>query len=134
MMFMTEKSKTWDEVIEYYKQLNESPKWDIQPMIDFVEQIAESKYAQGLYPIISKYSLIIGQTPEVDPYRSVLEVEFFDGRFYFVYVDSGIETHLWKRDCSSREAFALLDEFIHQLDWFIEYRGPVIEKGASLSY
>ncbi len=132
-MFTTEKSKTWDEVIEYYKQLNESPKWDIQPMVDFVERISESKYAQGLYPITSMYTLIIGQTPELDPCRSVLKVEFFDGRFYFVYVDSAIETHLWKRDCEPYEAFSLLDDFIHQLDWFIEYRGPAVEKGVSLS-
>jgi hypothetical protein len=132
-MTVTEQSVNWDEVIKYYKELNKSPKWDIQPMVDFVEQIAESKYAQGLYPITSMYSLIIGQTPEIDPCRSVLKVEFFDGRFYFVYVDSGIESHCWKRDCEPDEAFSLLDEFVHQLDWFIEYRSPVVGKGAMLS-
>ena len=132
-MHMIEKSRTWGEVIEYYKQLNESPKWDIQPMVDFIEQIADSKYAQGLYPITSMYTLIIGQTPEIDPYRSVLKIEFFDGRFYFVYVDSAVDTHLWKRDCEPEEAFSLLDEFIHQLDWFIEYRSPAMERSVSLS-
>ena len=132
-MHLTEKSRTWDEVIGYYKGLNESPKWDIQPMIDFVEQIVDSKYAQGLYPITSMYTLVIGQTPDIDPYRSVLKIEFFDGRFYFVYVDSGIDTHLWKRDCEPEEAFDLLNEFIRQLDWFVEYHVPVMEQSASLS-
>ncbi len=132
-MFMTEKSKTWEEVVEYYTELNKSPKWDIQPMVGFVEQIAESKYAQGLYSTVSMYTLIIGQTPEIDPGRSVLRIEFFDGRFYFVYVDSGIEDHLWKRDCGANDAFSLFDEFIHQLDWFIEYREPLSEKEVNLS-
>ncbi len=131
-MHMTEKSKTWEEVIEYFTELNKSPKWDIQPMVDFVEQIAESKYAQGLYPITSMYTLIIGQTQEIDPGRGVLKVEFFDGRFYFVYVDTAVENHLWKRDCEAEEAFSLLDDFIHQLDWFIEYRGSAAEEGLNL--
>lgn len=133
-MFESEQSKTWGEVIEYFKKLNESPKWDIQPMVEFAEQIAVSKYSQGLYPITSKYTLIIGQTPAFDPCRSVLKIEFFDGRFYFVYVDSGIENHLWKRDCDAEGAFSLLDDFLHQLDWFVEYRRPDLEQEVSLSF
>lgn len=95
-------------------------------MAEFARQVANSRYAVGLYPGKSMATLLIAQTPLFEWKREVLEVEFLrqEQRFRFgFWEEPGTEPH-WSRECGPGEAFALLEKFLRMKRWFLEGAAP----------
>ena len=112
---------SWDAIAEFHQELAETkPDW--APMAEFVRQVADSRYAVGLYPGNSMATLLIAQTPQFEWKREVLEVEFLmqAQRFRFdFWEESGTEPH-WSRECGPGEAFALLEKLLRMKRWFLD--------------
>jgi hypothetical protein len=101
-------------------------------MAAFVEQVAASRYADGLYAGMSMATLIFGQTPQIPWKREVLEVEYLPKtqRFRFDFWEAPHTPHQWTRECGSEEAFATLEYVLKAKRWFLA-EGPEKEPNAA---
>ena len=86
-----------------------------------VRQIEASRYAQGLFPWMSHWTLYIAQTPVEYPYWGpCLRIELVENetKMEFRYIDTHIKEKQWHRTVDSSDGFNRLERFIQALHWF----------------
>ena len=88
-------------------------------MLRLVEQIASSRYAEGIYPATSHAMLIVGQTPMWEFKREVLEIEYEanDKQFTFTFWEYPT-TKPWITHCSSEDGFQRFERCMAAKKWF----------------
>jgi hypothetical protein len=111
-------AKSWSEIKRHYEHWAASPEFG--GMIQLVEDIETSPYAQGIWAWTSMLDLCVAQMPVTDPLRmGYLRISpLHDGNIEFRYLDTAIEDRQWHRVVPAPEAFARLERFFHQLNWF----------------
>jgi len=90
-------------------------------MVEFTQQIAESRYRDGLYPGKSMVTLLIAQTPQFVRGREILEVKFLpkERKLRFDFFESPDARTHWSRECEPAAAFALLEKLLWMKRWFL---------------
>jgi hypothetical protein len=117
---------TWDQVRRSFADpLHDRP--DLYQMREFVEQIAESRYAEVLHPVQSMWTLRLYQTAEYDPVRDPyitiafdpnageFVVEYLAGPYKAPFSTSVVKSHWVKRHTSG---FTALERCLNYLNWF----------------
>ena len=96
-------------------------------MRDFVAQLAASRYADGLHPVQSMWTLRLYQRSQYDPMRDPyitiaydpkareFTVEYLAGPYQEPFSTRMPKSHWTKRDPSG---FAALERCLHHLGWF----------------
>lgn len=82
------KAHPWGSVVDFFAGFA-SVNSECEPMHRFVSQVASSRYAAILFPLTSMHTLILSRTPELEPGREVLRVDFdcAKQRFRFEYIE-----------------------------------------------
>ena len=110
---------SWDEIVESYrKQVIHD--YSREPMVEFSQEVATSRYSAGLYPCRSMATLLIGQTPNFEWMREVIHVEYLpkDNSFHFDFWESPVAVRHWSRECAPSEAFAVFERLLRAKRWF----------------
>ena len=115
--------RSWDEIRETYSDFVENG-LKLKPMLNLVESIQESPYADGLYAWTSMHDLCIVQAPVTYPYDGpYLRISpQFNGKVEFRYVDTHVASKQWHRTESEEKLFKRLEGFLNQLHWFVKER------------
>ncbi len=92
-----------------YRDLIDEHGWDMSPRLSLVEVIAVSRYAHVLHAITSHATLCRSQHPEFEFGRSMLRVDFAEGRFIYRYRESPYFRKEWKKECARDEGFATFE-------------------------
>src|SRR4051812_47046407 len=71
---------SWASVVGFFGDIAEA-NTVFAPMRDFVERLASSRYATGLYPQQSMHTLRLSQSPTVSQEVARLSVDHEDGEF-----------------------------------------------------
>jgi hypothetical protein len=122
------KTKSWPKIVEFYRGLTEQNPF-FGPMRELAEEIAVSKYASGLFPWTSMYTLCISQTPEADSDKEVLRIsrDSLDGALVYDFQETASRLpkyQHWIRRCPPEEGFSRFERFVQLKKWFVEYRTP----------
>lgn len=112
--------RPWSEIREFYAKLNSSG-LSIGAMQRLVDQIEGSQYANGIHGWTSMHDLAITQSPtwtfrHVQPYLRISPK--FNGTLEFRYFDTPVAARQWSRIVDENLAFARLEKFFDQLNWF----------------
>ena len=111
--------RPWREIKSYYAELlaRGTP---IQRMLQLVEAIEQSSFANGVHGETSMHDLCLTQIAAPrsasDPYLRISPR--FDGTVEFRYVDTHVQSKQWHRAVDENEAFRRLVRFFDQLNWF----------------
>src|SRR3954471_23505997 len=107
-MELTVESRVWPEVVGFYRALVEVPGWDLQPMLELIEEIATSPYATGLFPATSLARLCLARTRTIRWNHEMLTVQYdpVGGRFLFVYFEASPNPKPWVTNCPVAEGRA----------------------------
>lgn len=108
------KSRSWQEIIEFYDYLK------IEPMLDLVKYISEN-YSFGIYATTCMHTLCLAQTSGFDLNKNVLRVSFYENFFEFIYIDSAKTEHTgWKKVCPVDETISTFEHILKRLKWIIQ--------------
>jgi hypothetical protein len=111
--------RPWPEINAFYQDLV-ARGFRLEGMVQLIEQIEKSRYAEGIHGETSIYDLRIVQIAEgVQPHDANLRISpRFDGTMEFRYIDTHLGSKQWSRVTSDEHAFSRLVAFLHQLHWF----------------
>jgi hypothetical protein len=116
-------SRSWPEVVRFYRDLLSHHGWKIEPMLQVVEQIANSQFAAGLFPYTSMFTLCIARRRDPRMFHEELRITFdpTGNEFQFEYwSDPSMKPGPWKRKCRAADAFPTLERLLlKRLRWFI---------------
>jgi hypothetical protein len=112
----------WTEVAEFYRDLVIGHGWKVQPMLNLVESIAASKYANLLFATTSHAALLICKNRESFERRNdVLRIEAKSDSLTFEFRETDHMPIAWSRTCYAAEGFTVLEHFLRDLKrWFVE--------------
>jgi hypothetical protein len=108
-------------------------------MSSLVDQIAASRYAFGLHPVLSMLTLQLYQNPQYDPDRDAkitidydsaageFVVQYLAGPYRVPFSTHSIESHWTKRH---QDGFVALERCLQYLRWFTD-DGPTSHIGTS---
>ena len=121
------KSQSWESVLDRYRKTSaaRSGKW-ILPMVNLVEQIYKSDFADKLFPVTSMFQLRISNIPNFTFDQEVLMIDWDHktGLFDFEYQETPSKLYKrWKKSCGAEDAFSVLVRFLVMKKWF-----PLSEK------
>jgi hypothetical protein len=108
-------ARSWGEIKRHYEDS------ELGGMIQLIEDIEASPYAQGIWAWTSIWDLCIAQMPVTHPSYAGPHLRISplrDGKIAFRYIDTAIEHRQWHRMVPAAEAFPRLERFFHQLHWF----------------
>ena len=91
-----------------------------QPMRSLIQQIAKSRFSEGIFGTTSLFDLIIVQKPIFEMGRDELRVSMTStGRIHFRYVESAWLKKNFETESASGDAFAKFELImINRLKWF----------------
>ncbi|HEX8454053.1 MAG TPA: hypothetical protein VF647_18345 [Longimicrobium sp.] len=98
-------------------------------MADFVERLAGSRYAAGLFPVKSMHTVRLYQQQRYSTWDDEIRVDYDSGEFVVRYLSGGVWRHLEPRAAPgvwlkrSPDGFEALERCFHHLRWFVEYHG-----------
>jgi len=116
---MATSGSNWQSIEAFFAGLAAQNAY-FEPMLRLVQEIANSEFAQTLYPWTSMHALCISQKKSLNPHesphlrislKSVSEMEFR-------YIDAAIESRQWSRVVAPDRALDRLLYFFGQLNWF----------------
>jgi hypothetical protein len=108
---------TWPSVVDFFRSLAAANE-QFAPMHRFVDELAHSPYAAGLYPQQSMHTLRLSQQPMISDQAERLSIDYEDGAFVVRY-RGGPTAPVWTtRDANGIRA---LKRLFKHLRWFIEY-------------
>jgi hypothetical protein len=115
------KSKSWANVLEFFTKLAEA-NLSFQPMLDFVSEVANSRFSEGLFPTTSMHDVWISQTEIFEMYYEVLVIKFDFKRekFLFQYFETPYAKDPWERECNVDDAFKTFERFLELKAWFLK--------------
>lgn len=88
---------------------------------DFVQQVAASRYASGLYGVSAMHGVLIAPTPEIQTQGPFLLADRKGGMMGFEYVEKNDVERRWRRTCDPKDAFQVFEHFLRLQRWFVEY-------------
>jgi hypothetical protein len=112
--------RSWGEIKRSYEDCADSSS-ELRGMLQLVEDIEASPYAQGIWGWTSIYDLCVAQMPITDPLGAGPYLRISpgrDGNIEFRYLDTAIKNRQWHRVVPAAEAFQRLERLFHQLNWF----------------
>jgi hypothetical protein len=113
-------ARSWGDLKRHYADCAGS--WsELGGMTQLIEDIEASPYAQGIWAWTSVWDLCVAQMPITDPMNAKPYLRISplrDGNIDFRYIDTFIEDRQWQRVVPAAEAFARLERFFQQLNWF----------------
>lgn len=112
-------SRSWNDIIKFYRELNDVYGWNIKPMVSLVEEITSSRYAHGIFPFTSHDTLCISQNSQVDIDPNLLLINFIGSRFIFKYRESVYAKNPWIKECNNENGFATFEHTMKTLKWFL---------------
>ena len=114
-------SGTWPDKVRFYSDLVHIYHWPFEPMLHLVEQIASSRYADGIYPATSHAMLMVGQTQMWEWKHEMLEIEYSpkDKQFTFTFWERPT-TKPWVTHCSSEDGFQRFERCMAAKKWFAQ--------------
>ena len=95
-------------------------------MVNLVEQISSSDFADKLFAATSMFQLRISSIPNFDFDQEVLKIDLNHktGLFQFEYQETASRLYKrWKKSCRPDQAFSVLVRFLKMKKWF-----PLSEK------
>src|SRR5205085_8327586 len=101
----------WRDIAKTYRSLVEN-NWDMQPMLGLVEELAASRYADGIFATTSMATLCVAQTRTFELNKNMLRVDFESGRFVFSYHESPYKDKSWKKECGRGEGFSTFEHVV----------------------
>jgi hypothetical protein len=112
----------WSEVVHYYEDLVRCHGPKMEPMLQLVEQIQASGFAERLFPYTSMFTLCIGCSHVRRMHQEELRITFDPAgqEFQFAYWSHPfVKPGPWKRTCQAAEGFATLERFlVKRARWF----------------
>lgn len=96
-------------------------------MLQLVQFVAASPYAQALFPITSVAKLRIGRYENFAPGDAELQIEFDEReqQFTFTYLAHPYQKHPWRRTCSAAAGIIRLERFLlEDAGWFTSHGAP----------
>jgi hypothetical protein len=114
------KLSSWSDIRKHYARYTESLP-ELRSMVQLIERIEASPYANGVWAWTSMFDLCVAQMPvanplSVGPYLRISPLH--DGNIDFRYMDTAIKDRQWHRVVPAAEAFSRLERFFDQLNWF----------------
>lgn len=112
-------TESWADILTRYNGLVAAG-WSVGSMVQLVEKISSSRYAEGLFAWSSMQDLCIVQTrveyPYNGPFLRITPIE--NDKLEFRYEDNQLRDKQWHRTVAGSEGFGRLERFIEQLKWF----------------
>jgi hypothetical protein len=109
----------WKQIRQHYAATADSSA-ALKAMLNLVDEINTSPYADGLFAWTSMHDLCIAQTrvtyPYDGPYLRISPCN--NGQIEFRYLDTSIVDKQWHRTVDGADAFRRLERFVNQLHWF----------------
>jgi hypothetical protein len=120
---------SWSEIRRHYAHRPDRA-LQLAPMLKLVTAIESSRYASGLFAWTSVWDLCIAQAPVAYPYSGpYLRIsQQQNNKVEFRYIDSPIGRKQWSRTVEGTDAFARLESFLKQLNWFVTYEVSTTER------
>jgi hypothetical protein len=113
---------TWNRAAEFYQALVLTGH-DLSPMVQIIENVAASQYAEGIYGTTSMVTLCISQHQEINWNRGeVLRVDLLNDRFIFTYKETPLSSTEWKKECESNYSFSTFEHVMRRLKWFVDLK------------
>jgi hypothetical protein len=112
-----EMTRPWGEIQHWYANTK------MPEMAALVDSVVASSYASGLFAWTSMWNLNIAQTPVEHPYTGphLSIMPLGNGRVELRYVDTRRWDEQWHRTVTYADAFARLERFFKELNWFTQY-------------
>jgi hypothetical protein len=114
--------RPWSEVVHHYEDVVGCHGSNMAPMLQLVEQIQASGFAERLFPYTSMFTLCIGCAHVRRMHQEELRITFDPTRqeFQFEYWSNPFDKPgPWKRTCPAAEGFATLERFLlKRVRWF----------------
>jgi hypothetical protein len=114
-------SRPWSEVVRFYREIADNGSQN-EPMFRFVEQIAASGYAVGLFAYTSMFTLCMAHTHTIRRCQEELRIAFdpIGHEFHFEYWSHPfVKPGPWRRTCGESEGFATLERILlKRVRWF----------------
>jgi|SRR5215471_7723046 len=109
----------WNQIRQHYSATADSSA-ALKAMLNLVDEITASPYADGLFAWTSMHDLCIAQTRVTYPYDGpYLRISPRDnGRLEFRYLDTPSVDKQWHRTVDGDDAFRRLERFATRLHWF----------------
>lgn len=114
-------TRSWADILAFYRELDERSDGDFAPMIDLVRGIADTPYASDLFAATSMAQLCLGRIKDFPRDRDVLTVDFVptSEQFAFTYLEDARRSAPWQTTCDPGSALSHLEHLlIHRLRWF----------------
>jgi len=109
----------WERIRQNYAAITHlGAAW--KAMLNLVDEINASRYAEGLFAWTSMHDLCIVQTPVTYPYHGpyLRTSPQANGQIEFRYLDTLAADKQWHRTVAGDDAFRRLELFLNQLHWF----------------
>ena len=124
--FAARPAHSWPSVVQFFRgSAGANP--DFEPLHQLVARLAESRLAQGLFPVKSMHTIYLYQQDRWSDADDVVRVEFQDGEFVVQYFPGDSRPRgtgtpaVWAR--RGKDGFAIVEGCVRHLGWFVEYRG-----------
>jgi hypothetical protein len=124
-MALTIETRSWPEVVNFYRKLVADSACDLGPVLALVESIALSPYSAALFPATSMARLCIARTRTIRWRHEMLTVEYdpVGERFVFEYFEASPSPQPWVTSCHTREGQSRFERLLKKrLRWFKESR------------
>ena len=112
------KARPWTDIEHDYQKLV-SQNWQIQPMVDLVKHIINSRLSDRLFAYTSLDKLIVGIYDPLEPHRETLHIKF-DGntqKWLFEYYPKPFEPVEFQREYSFDKGIEKLEGFLKLIKW-----------------
>jgi hypothetical protein len=119
-MTFTYEAHSWHYVLSSFRDLAGVNPY-FAPMAAFVDRLAGSAYAAGLFPVMSMHTIRLYQQQHYSMHDDEIRVDFDSGEFIVRYRSGGSAPGVWTK--RSADGFAALERCLHHLGWFVEYNG-----------
>jgi len=107
------KSRDWNEIRDFYKELK------ISPMVDLVNHIMTNGLTKRLYATTSLYFLLISVYEEIELNREILKIEFSreENKWFFRYYSKPLQEAEFEREYDKDLGIEKFDQFIDFIKW-----------------
>ena len=124
-MALTVETRSWPEIVEFYRRLVTDSGCESCPMLELVESLASSPYSAGLFPATSLARLCMARTRTIRWAHAMLAVEYdpVGERFVFEYFETASNPKPWVTTCAAAEGWERIERLLRKrLRWFRDTR------------
>ncbi|GEM_PF-1484758 len=117
------KAHSWDSVIKRYWDQSKRNK-GFKRIADLAEKLSKSPYAKDIYPIASMNTILLAQTPEFNPNKEVLAIDYdFENEYFTLKFREHADPKRksWTKYCPPDEVYPGVVHFFRLQKWFAEF-------------